>query len=293
MPSTTSIARPMGLTALFFFLLSIINFAAAAPLPAPGKELNALIARADLYEGPTITEDEYRRYLLANYPDTGKYILYSGDSADQVRAFQGQNPGYHYAKDFFDVPPSQHYQGAFSRVDANGNTVWRNEDAEAYSRAIAKEATGEVHVFGAIEYKDFPSYYSTEEADNIKQGLRDGRLTAIKHMKMDALSVNDVLATEDADGNFDFKDGASSSTKNSSKCRRDGTSCGLSSSDSKPSTDSDSSKRPYGNPAEQVTHTGESTTDHTSSSGAGEAAHRGAPAQSESGRLRGPIRIPK
>lgn len=292
MPSSSSIIRPFGLTAIFLLLLSIFNFTSAAPLPASENGVSRLVARADIYDGPDITEDEYRRYLEQYYPDTGKYILYSGDSSDQVRAFQAENPGYHYAKDFFDVPPSQHYQSVFSYVNGNGDRVWRPEDADAYSRAIAKTATGDVHVFGAIEYKDFTSFYSTEEAQNLKDGLRAGRITSIKHMKMDAKSVNDVLATEDADGNFSFQDGAATTTKNSSKCRRDGTSCGVSSSEPS-NSDSDSSKRPYGNPAEQVTHNGDSTTDHSSSSGASDAAHRGAPAQSESGRLRGPIRIPK
>jgi hypothetical protein len=54
---------------------------------------------------PTITLAEYRQFPQDNLPDSTKYIQmiqYTGNSINQVKAFQAEDPAYYFYDDFFD-----------------------------------------------------------------------------------------------------------------------------------------------------------------------------------------------
>lgn len=98
-----------GLAAICSFLL--LSTALATTVPENGNSLDARVAPVFPDEGKIITRDEYVAYLKKYYPKTDNYILYTGYSVDQVKAFQKANPGkgYYYYDDFFDAEKSEHY----------------------------------------------------------------------------------------------------------------------------------------------------------------------------------------
>lgn len=82
----------LNLTAIFLLGLSLLNIAAAAPLPDSNENAKeALVART---EQTPITEERYVQYLQKFFPKTENYLLYTGGSEKQVQAFQAKNPGY-------------------------------------------------------------------------------------------------------------------------------------------------------------------------------------------------------
>lgn len=88
----------------------------------------------------------------------------------------------------------------------------------AASRAMSWVATGDVLVFGGARYKtDGPeSYFARHEIGHLHAGLRNGRISSINHMEKGATRPSQVLATEDADGNFSFKNGHQEGDENAS-----------------------------------------------------------------------------
>ena len=243
--------RGVSLTALIFFLLSILNIAIAASLSQNGVSEKSLTARA--VKGSTITVDEYVAYLQQYYPKTDQYIEYSGYSEPQVTAFQAKNPGNYYYDDFFNANnPNSHWNEAFE-ADA------REDDAEASGNAISKVATDKITVFGAAQWKraGAASFYATTEADINLARLASGDLKSINHMAKDATDLSEIMATEDADGlhyNADYTEG----TANNSEPY-----CGTPGCDS-PETNSErnssASNSAYGDPATQETPIGDTAT---------------------------------
>lgn len=67
---------------------------------------------------------------------------------------------------------------------------------------MAKLATGDVLVFGGVEWKQEvgeTSVFRNFEAPELKTGLMDGRVKFINHMTKDATDKSQVLATDDGD----------------------------------------------------------------------------------------------
>jgi hypothetical protein len=193
-----------SLAAFFFLLLSLLNIATASPLPADVQVKKSLVARDD------ITQERYEAYLDQFFPDNSRYLFYTGKSEEQVKAFMAQNPGYHYYGDIFNTGPDLNhpwYQFFDGDVD--------EDDGEASSRALATKASGNVMIFGGIEYKTEgdSSIFVSSEIKQLLQGLADGRISSLSHMAKGATNPSQVMATEDASG-FTFKNGWQEGDKN-------------------------------------------------------------------------------
>lgn len=244
-------SRRLSLTALFsLLLLLILDIAIATPLPQNGVGVKSLAARG--VQGTQITLDEYIAYLKQYYPDTDKYIEYSGGSKDQVENFQKNNPGYYYYEDFFDGDTSAHFYTAFPLSDD------RLDDGEASSEAISKVATKQITVFGAVEYQTEEgksSFYTNFEAPSNIEGVKSGRLESINHMVKDATDPSQILAKEDGEGVITYQPGYEEGTPNASPPIEEPS---TSNPDSDPESDPD--LPPYGDPANKETTTGEPTT---------------------------------
>ena len=273
--------------------------------------------------GAAITQEEYVEYLTKYYPETDKYLLYSGGCKDQLMAFKEANPGYFY-DDFYDSDKSQHYKDAFppkpNPIEGKPE-LWREDNGEASSTAIAEVATKEVKVFGAAQYRQImsESFFAVKEAPTLHEGLDNQRLSTIKHMAKEALHPDEVMATEDSQGKFTYLPGYEEGTLNQSPrpepeepespvsedCKRsNGTPCG-GSSGSKPDLDPDSKpdpkldpkpvsgpsgSLPYGDAAAQGTDVGDMTASHGASGPAAEPAHE-APKATEPDIFREPLGI--
>jgi hypothetical protein len=85
------------------------------------------------------------------------------------------------------------------------------DDAEASSRALAALATGDIMVFGAIEYRDAAraSFFTLQEIDILDDRLQAGRFTSINHMAKGATStdLSKIMAKDDGKGNFEWRNG--------------------------------------------------------------------------------------
>jgi len=261
MQSSSSSARHFGLSALIVLLLAFLNITSAAPITRKRED-------GEHYYGDQITQAEYAAYLRQYYPETDKYLLYSGGAEGQLEAFKNANPGYYYYKDFFDAGASAHYATAFPPQEiANPDptktgtvTAWRMDDGDASSRAIAETVRGKITVFGAAQWQTLfdDSFYATDEAPLLKTSMENGDLKAINHMEKGATSPDQIMATENAKGEYTYQNGFADKSVNNDygkTCKRDGISCGASSSNTKP--EQTSSHSIYGNPAEQVSHTGQ------------------------------------
>lgn len=240
--------RLLSLTTLLI-ILSILSFAYSAPLPPKDLDTGLLATR-----GSTITEEEYVAYLKKYFPETDRYLLFTGNSLDQLKAFQAKNPGYYGYEDFFNARKVKPFRDTFPG---------REDDGEASSRAVAVVATKQVLVFGGIEYQNFPnSMYTDVEDKALKEGMQDGRLKTINHMAKDATSPTQILAKEDAGGRFTYQPGYSPGTPNHSihNCERAaGVPCGSGGPEKPNSGSTSDSGGLYGPPA-QVTHTGDEAT---------------------------------
>ncbi|KAF2749054.1 hypothetical protein M011DRAFT_466168 [Sporormia fimetaria CBS 119925] len=195
----------LSLMGIFLLFLSFFNIAVSSPLPG-GKQL---AERAQ----ENISEERYLAYCEQYFPDTSKYLFYSGRSEAQVRAFIAENPGYVWYDSIFNTNGDLNhpwYQAFDEAVDL--------DDAEASSQVMAKLASGDVKVFGAIEWKTLgqTSFFATEEIGNLRNGLEDGRVTSINHMVKDTTDPNAVIATDDGDGGLTYKDGHSAGETNAS-----------------------------------------------------------------------------
>lgn len=192
---------------------------------------------------------------------------------------------------FFVVPPSVKYAKYphFSHLDNQGRTIWREDNSDAYSRAVAEVAEKQILVFGANDYtKRFPhSTYTLEEAPALREGVRDKRLDKITHMRKGATDPKQVMATEDGDGKFTYMRGYQSNTENSTKkCKRGGDcAAGQQEVDDTDNTKGGSTapagdSQPYGDTASQTTHAGDSTTAADSATAEGHSAGQGASSES-------------
>lgn len=213
-------ARRLCFPALFsLFLLSILNIAIATPLPQNDVAVKSLATRGspppifpDEPSGPQITLEEYVAYLRKYYPDTDKYIEYSGNSENQVKAFKAKNPGYYYYEDFFNAETSKHYYTAFPKKED------RMDDGEASGTAISIVATKQITVFGAADYQTLGpnSFYTKTEVKTNKAALKSGRLQSINHMAKDATHPSQIMAKEDANGKLTYQPSYKARTPNNS-----------------------------------------------------------------------------
>ncbi|KAJ8070655.1 hypothetical protein OCU04_001026 [Sclerotinia nivalis] len=245
--------RGVSLTALIFFLLSILNIAIGAPLSQNGVSEKSLTARA--VKGSTITVNEYMAYLQQYYPKTDQYIEYSGYSEPQVKAFQAKNPGYYYYDDFFNAAnPNSHWDEAFGADK-------REDDAEASGEAISKVATDKITVFGAAQWETAgaASFYATTEAKINLVRLASGDLKSINHMAKDATDLSEIMATEDAKG-LHYNAGYTEGTANNSEAYCDTPECDSPETNSERS--SSASNSVYGDPAAQETPIGDPADPH-------------------------------
>lgn len=87
------------------------------------------------------------------YTDSDQFLLYSGNSKDQVTNFQqAGNTGFYYYNDLFDSETSEHYltQWPAMKDTTTGGICYRPDDADESSMAISMLATGEVYVFVSV-----------------------------------------------------------------------------------------------------------------------------------------------
>lgn len=196
--AATSRFGQLSLTAIFLVFFSFFNIATASYLPND-KVDEALIPR----NLKPINEARYIAYLKKYFPQTDRYILYTGGSENQVKKFIEANPGYNYYGTLFNAHSSTHpwYKEFNEEVD--------EDDAEASSIALAKTLSGNVLVFGGIEYKTKGnnSFFTTKEVPELHKGLKDGRIKSINHMIKGATQASQILAKEDKDGKFTWQPG--------------------------------------------------------------------------------------
>jgi len=152
-------------------------------------------------------------------------MFYSGQSDSQIQAFREKNPTYYWYDPIFNAYTLDHPWYMF--FDKNKDL----DNAETSSEALASKATGDVLVFGAVEWKTKGpnSFFARHEIDNLQKRLREGKIKSIVHMQKDATKLTQVMATEDADGKLTWKDGFKEGDSNASGtfdvCASDGTGC--------------------------------------------------------------------
>lgn len=207
----------MKLTSFFLGLAAFSTFISALPVSPNGEALTTRAECDDGYYGKQIEEWEYMNYLTDYYPDTDKYMLYSAGSDNQCVNFQQSNPGYYWYDDFFNADVSEHYTKRFPPHPDDEN-CWRMDNGEASSIAIAKTASTEIIVFGAVEWhsKGRDSFFATKEVEWLQTNITAGTLNKITHMVRDATDRQDILATEDANENLSFADGHNDDEANAS-----------------------------------------------------------------------------
>lgn len=200
----------------------------------------------------------------------------------------------------------------FSYVDHLNRKIWREDDSEAYSRAIAKVAEKKILVFGGNNYKvNFPnSVLTRDEMPILHKNVKSGQLKddGITHMAKNAKRPDQIMATEDGDGKFTYKKGFQPNTINSTNkpiCKRGGectagskgtaddstkTAAGAKAPDTQqpeaakadPKASTGNSV-PYGDPAQYAANSGGSSTTAGDPAPAGAGSRGGAAADSPSG----------
>jgi hypothetical protein len=212
------------LIGIFFLFVSLLNIAASSPLPENHVNKD-LTARAGPSIPKHISKARYEAYLKKYFPATNRYMLYSGGAQDQVEKFIKANPNYHWFGDLFNVPDGDHKTMTHPWWKAFDHKT-EEDDGEAASIALASTTSGDVLVFGAIEYatagKD--SFFKTKEIDRLHDGMREGRIKSINHMARDATKASQIMAKEDANGKFTWQPGYKEGDKNASsfygQCKR-------------------------------------------------------------------------
>jgi hypothetical protein len=146
-----------SLTTIFLLFLSLLNIATASPLP--DDHVNKILSARDL---TSITEKRYEAYLKKYFPKTDHYLFYSGGAESQVKAFKAKKPGYYYYDDLFNAYDTDHpwYKSFNEETDEDND--------KASSIALASTASGQVLVFGAIEYKTAGSmsFFTLQKSEN-------------------------------------------------------------------------------------------------------------------------------
>lgn len=212
MVSQSRLGWPASLTALFVLSLSLLNGAAGVPTRPKWEE--------DTQRN--INEQEYTDYVRKYYPETDKYLFYTGGAENDVKNFIDKNPGqgYNYYGTVFNAPDGDKSHPWYQAFDPN----LVQDDADASSSVLAKEkARGRegrgpepVHLFGGIEYKEKgqTSFFNTKELPYLQQGMESGRLSEIHHMAPGATNINDIMAREDRYGQKTYYNGYTASDKN-------------------------------------------------------------------------------
>lgn len=201
-----------SLIAIFFLFLSLLNIATSLPLPDDNIDKN-LVARTEI----PISQARYEAYLKKYFPATNTYLFYSGGAKTQVKNFIAKNPKYLYYDDIFNVPESDYTTKKhpwWKAFDQDKDM----DDGEASSMALAEVVTGDVLVFGAIEYMTVgaASFFTTKEIDTLEEGMRSGRIKSINHMAKDATKPSQIMAKADANGKFTWQPGYKEGMKNAS-----------------------------------------------------------------------------
>lgn len=177
---------------------------------------NVIVARPFQNEARDITEEEYMAYLKEYFPETDKYLLYTGHSMKQVQDFieeEGNwNQDYRFFADFFLPDALSHpWYTAF-------NSLTQKNNQTSASIAIARVMTKQVLLFGGIQYatvgKD--SVYTKHEYPILIKRIEAGELPSIQHMARDALSPSEIMATEDATGTITWAPGYEEGMTNAS-----------------------------------------------------------------------------
>lgn len=207
----------MKLTSFFSSLLTFSTIVHAIPVSQDGNALSPRAECDDGTYGKQITLKEYVDYLKKYYTKTDKYMLYTANSDNQAVNFQQSNSDYLYFEDFFNSDVSDHYKKAFPPHKDDPN-CWRLDDGEAQSIAIAMVASGDVIVFGGVQWqsKGKKSFFATKEIPELRKNIRNGTLKKITHMVKDATDRDEILATEDADGKQTFTSGHNKDEANAS-----------------------------------------------------------------------------
>ncbi|KAI8941747.1 hypothetical protein NX059_002951 [Plenodomus lindquistii] len=149
-------------------------------------------------------------------------MLYSGGAKDQVEAFKDKNPSYNWYDSVFSAPEGSEPDGP---LETHPWYLYFDEakdldDGEASSRALAESATGDVLVFGAIEYQGpgAESFFTLYEVGILKDRLANKQIKSITHMVKGATSYgpSTIMALDDGNGNFQWKNGYKKGDKNAS-----------------------------------------------------------------------------
>lgn len=154
--------RLLNSCAVFLVTFLCLNHIGAAPLHATEVSSRDVDARDagpdydDLTDGDPITHEEYVDYLKKYYPETEKYLFYSGGSKQQLLDFKAVNSGYCFYDDFFNATQSEHYKDAFPLKPnpvASKDELWRQNNGDWSSMAIGEVATKDIRVFGAAHHQ--------------------------------------------------------------------------------------------------------------------------------------------
>lgn len=206
-------ARPsrfgcQSLIAFFLLILLLLNITVASPLSIDhvGKSLT----RRD--PDTLITKKQYLEYCRKYFPETDRYLFYSGGSGKQVEEFKAKNEGYYSYDDIFNAHTPDHPWYKF--FDGSKHL----DDGEVSSKVMATLASGDVLVFGAVdsEQEGPNSFYVRHEVRKLRKGLQNGRIRSINHMAKYATSPSQVIAKEDASGQLTWVNGHKEGEKNAS-----------------------------------------------------------------------------
>jgi hypothetical protein len=152
-------------------------------------------------------------------------MFYSGNSGAQIKAFREKNPTYYWYDPIFNAHTSEHPWYAF--FDEKKDL----DNGETSSQALAAKTTGDVLIFGAVEWKTkgAESFFARHEIGILHDRLKDGKIKSINHMKKDATKPSQIMATEDKDGNLTwkkgYKEGDSNASGNYDVCESESTEC--------------------------------------------------------------------
>ncbi|KAF2819103.1 hypothetical protein CC86DRAFT_413177 [Ophiobolus disseminans] len=210
-----------SLISIFLIFLSLLNITTSSPLPENHLEKD-LVTR-----DPTtsITQARYEEYLTKHWRSTGRYMFYSGNSGAQIEAFRKMNPSYYWYDPIFNAHKNDHPWYSFFDYKKD------LDNGETSSQALAVKTTGDVTVFGAVEWKTkgAESFFARHEIGILHDRLKNGKIKSINHMQKDATKPSQVMATEDKDGKLTwkngFKEGDSNASGNYDVCASGSTKC--------------------------------------------------------------------
>jgi hypothetical protein len=146
-------------------------------------------------------------------------MFYSGGAEDQIEAFMEKNPTYLWYNPIFNTNYNKEKKDDknhpwYAFFDENKDL----DNAETSSKALAAKTTGDILVFGAVEWqtKGQTSFFAQKEIPTLHERLRDGKIKSINHMKKGATKPSQIIATEDKDGKLTWINGAKEGDTNAS-----------------------------------------------------------------------------